>query len=150
VVDIKRVLGLDIGDSRIGVAISDPLGILATPLTIINRTDDATAIEDIAGIIGENEVGLIIAGMPLNMDGTEGQQAEKTKAFVQALSGRIKVPIEYRDERLSTVSAKEMLGKARKTGRDTLYDAAAAAIILQSYLNESNPETIPPDVAEQS
>jgi putative Holliday junction resolvase len=148
VVDIKRVLGLDIGDSRIGVALSDPLGILATPLTIINRTDDTTAIDEIAGIIGESGVGLVIAGMPLNMDGTEGPQAEKTKAFIQALSSRIKVPVEYRDERLSTVSAKEMLGKARKTGRDTLYDAVAAAIILQGYLNESNPEAIPPEPAE--
>ena len=144
-VDIKRVLGLDIGDRRIGLAISDPLGILATPLKIVHRTDDAEAVDEIDKIVRENGVGLIIAGLPLNMDGTEGPQAEKTKFFVENLTGKVDIPVKFRDERLSTVTARGMLGETRKTGKNTHYDAAAAAVILQSYLNESNPETIPPE-----
>jgi putative Holliday junction resolvase len=132
-----RTLGLDIGDSRIGVALSDPLGILASPLTIINRDDDAATIGKITDIICENEVGRVIAGLPLNMDGSQGEQAEKTRSFVAALSRNLEIPVEYRDERLSTVSARELVQEARKASRKTRYDAAAAALILQGYLDET-------------
>ncbi len=134
---ITRTLGLDIGDSRIGVALSDPLGILATPLKIINRDDDQVAIEEIITIVRQNEIGLVIAGLPLNMNGSEGQQAIKTRSFVTELSNFLEVPVEYRDERLSTVSARELLQGGRKTDNDTRYDAAAAAVILQVYLDEA-------------
>jgi len=122
---------------------------LATPLTIINRADESAAIEKIADIIRKNEVGHVIAGLPLNMDGTQGQQAEKTKLFVNELSSFIEVPVEYRDERLSTVSARVLIQGVRKTNRDTRYDAAAAALILQSYLDdvsrkEQHPDDSPP------
>jgi putative Holliday junction resolvase len=140
-----RIMGLDIGDSRIGVAVSDPLGILASPLTIINRSDDETAAGEIAGIIREKAIEKVVAGLPLNMDGTRGAQAEKTEAFINLLRGRIKLPVEFRDERLSTVTARERLAQTRKTGKATRYDAAAAAIILQSYLDETNPQTLPPE-----
>jgi putative Holliday junction resolvase len=125
------------------------LCILATPLTIINRADESAAITKIADIIRKNEVGRVIAGLPLNMDGSQGQQAEKTKSFVTALSRFLDVPIEYRDERLSTVSARELIQGVRKTNRDTRYDAAAAALILQSYLDdvsrtEQHPEDFSP------
>lgn len=70
------------------------------------------------------------------MDGSRGTQAEKTRAFVEKLGSQIEVPVEYRDERLSTVSARELMQSAGKKGRETLYDAAAAALILQSYLDE--------------
>jgi putative Holliday junction resolvase len=130
-------MGLDIGDSRIGLALSDPMGILASPLMIINRADEPAAIKKIVDIIREKEVGKVIAGLPLNMDGSRGIQAEKTASFVAALSRHLTVPIEYRDERLSTVNARELIQKVRKTNRATRYDAAAAALILQSYLEES-------------
>jgi putative holliday junction resolvase len=130
-------MGLDIGDSRIGLALSDPMGILASPLMIINRADEPAAIQKIVDIIREKEVGKVIAGLPLNMDGSRGNQAEKTASFVAALSRHLTVPIEYRDERLSTVNARELIQKVRKTNRATRYDAAAAALILQSYLEES-------------
>lgn len=146
-VDIKRTLGLDIGDSRIGVALSDPLGILASPLTIINRDDEQVAIAEIVDIICQNEVGRVIAGLPLNMDGSQGVQAEKTISFVAALRCHIEVPVEFRDERLSTVSARELVREARKTNRKTRYDAAAAALILQGYLDEVSerrPDDLPP------
>lgn len=80
----------------------------------------------------------MIAGLPLNMNGSQGMQAEKTRAFVTALSRFIEVPVEYRDERLSTVSARELVQEVRKTTRETRYDAAAAALILQSYLDDAS------------
>jgi putative Holliday junction resolvase len=129
------------------VALSDPLGILATPLTIISRADEPTAIREIKEIIRKNEVGRVIAGLPLNMDGSRGIQAEKTMAFVEALSRHIEIPVVYRDERLSTVNARELVRGARKTGRETRYDAAAAALILQGYLDDTagrRPEESPP------
>ena len=134
--DITRSLGLDIGDRWIGVALSDPQGILASPLTIIDRGDERAGIEAIIGIIDKNQVGQIIAGLPLSMNGSIGKQAEKVKAFVEELGNHTEVPVEFRDERLSTVSAKRlmlMIGKSGKT-RD---DAVAAALILQAYLDEA-------------
>jgi len=141
-----RTLGLDIGDIRIGVAISDPLGILASPLAIVNRDDEQAAIEKIVSIIRQHEVGRVIAGLPLNMDGSLGEQAEKTMSFVAALGRHIEVPMEYRDERLTTVSARELVQGVRKPNRNTRYDAAAAALILQSYLDEMA-ERRPDDLA---
>jgi putative Holliday junction resolvase len=132
-------MSLDIGDSRIGVALSDPLGILASPLMIINRADEPAAIKKIVDIIQEKEVAKVIAGLPLNMDGSRGNQAEKTSSFVATLSRHVAVPIEYRDERLSTINARELIQGVRKTNRATRYDAAAAALILQSYLDEASP-----------
>jgi putative Holliday junction resolvase len=141
-------MGLDIGDSRIGVALSDPLGILASPLLIIDRSDELAAIGKIVDIVREKEVAKVIAGLPLNMDGSRGRQAEKTAAFVVALRRRLEVPIEYQDERLSTVSARELIQDVRKTGRDTRYDAAAAALILQSYLDQASRREDRPDDTE--
>jgi putative Holliday junction resolvase len=86
----------------------------------------------------------VIAGLPLNMDGSLGLQAEKTKAFIDELSRFIDVPVEYRDERLSTVSARGLIQEVRKTTRATRYDAAAAALILQSYLDDSSRQQVPP------
>ena len=134
-----RNLGLDIGDKRIGVALSDPLGILASPLTIIHRQDEAADFEAIASIITQYQVGQIIVGLPYSMDGNLGEQAKKVKAFVGRLSGHIEIPLEFRDERLSTVSAKRLMREARtkKTSSRIHDDAAAAAIILQGYLDET-------------
>ena len=132
---ITRTLGLDIGDKRIGVALSDPQGILASPLTIIDCKDEPADIEAIVTIIDQNKVGRIIVGLPLSMDGSIGSQAEKVKAFTRELSNHTEVPIEFRDERLSTVAARRLMQTVRKTvkSRD---DAVAAALILQSYLDE--------------
>jgi len=129
-------MGLDIGDIRIGVALSDPLGILATPLKIITRKDGETGIGDIVDIVRENGVGRIIVGLPISMDGTIGKQAVKVKAYARELSACTDVPIEFKDERLSTVLAKRIVQDVRKTNRDTRYDAAAAALILQGYLDD--------------
>jgi putative Holliday junction resolvase len=135
---MTRSLGLDIGDKRIGVALSDPQGVLASPLTIITCQNETVDIETIISIISQHQVECVVVGLPRSMDGSLGKQAEKVKAFVQKLSSQTKVPVEFRDERLSTVSAKRLMqaayaGKTRKKARD---DAVAAAIILQSYLDE--------------
>ncbi len=133
-----RNLGLDIGDKWIGVALSDPLGILASPLTIINRRNDRADIEAIIEIVNQNQVGQIIVGLPLSMDGSIGKQAEKVKTFTRELCTHTEVPVEFRDERLSTVSAKRLMRTVKKAEK-TRDDAIAAALILQSYLDEARP-----------
>jgi putative Holliday junction resolvase len=131
-----RSLGLDIGERRIGVALSDPDGILASPLTIINRTDESLDIEAIIDVVKSKDAGRVIVGLPYSLDGSLGEQAENVKAFSQKLASRLQVPVEYRDERLTTVMA-ERLGRAGgKKAKRKADDAQAAAIILQGYLDE--------------
>jgi len=131
-------LGLDIGDKRIGVALSDAEGILASPFTIISRRDETTDIETIINIISRYQVKQVIVGLPRSMDGSIGKQAEKVKAFTQKLCQHIEVPLEFRDERLSTISAKRLMQavSTKKTKEKVRYDAIAAALILQGYLDE--------------
>ena len=121
------------------MALSDPDGILATPLTIIERRDEARDLESIAGLIRQHAVGRVIAGLPVSLDGSLGDQAKKVQSFTEKLRAAIDVPLEYRDESMTTVMAQQMLrqarnGKKRKKVRD---DAAAAAVILQGYLDEA-------------
>ena len=130
-------MGLDVGDKRIGVALSDPDGILASPLTIINRTEERLDIEAILNITNQHQVKQIIVGLPRSMDGSIGKQAEKVKAFTRILCQHTKIPVEFRDERLTTVSAKRLMQTAsKKTRKKARDDAIAAALILQSYLEE--------------
>ena len=141
---MTRSLGLDVGDKRIGVALSDPLGMLARPLLVIERRENEADIGAILQIAGQYQVEKIIIGLPQSMDGSFGAQAEKVRAFGELLRSESQVPVEFRDERLSTVSARRMIHEAgsrkpsRKKGEKGEYDAAAAAIILQTYLDESN------------
>jgi putative Holliday junction resolvase len=139
-VKITRSLGLDIGDRRIGVALSDPLGITARPFTIIDRQDEAADIEAIVNIIAQQQVEHIIVGLPRLMDGSLGTQAEKVLAFAQKLGSYTEVPLEFRDERLTTVSAKRLRQTVatKKTKRRARDDAVAAALILQGYLDEGH------------
>ena len=135
-----RSLGLDVGDKRIGVALSDPLGIIASPFTIIDCQDEATDIGAIVNIITQQQVERIIVGLPRSMDGSIGKQAEKVQAFTQKLGSHTEVPVEFRDERLSTVSAKRLMQTVatKKTKRRARADAVAAALILQGYLDEGH------------
>ena len=132
-----RSLGLDIGDKRIGVALSDPQGILASPLAIINCRDERADVEAIIAIIKQHQAEQIIVGLPRSMDGSIGKQAEKVKAFTQELCNHTKVPVEFRDERLSTVLANRLMREVKKTREKSRRDAIAAALILQSYLDEA-------------
>jgi len=130
-------MGLDVGDRRIGVALSDPGGILASPFTIIERSGLRQELEAITDIVKQQEVGRIIVGLPRSMDGTMGSQVGKVQDFVQELCQCIDVPVEFRDERLTTVSARRLMKSGRKKSHKKVrYDAAAAAIILQNYLEE--------------
>ncbi|HEY92675.1 MAG TPA: Holliday junction resolvase RuvX [Dehalococcoidia bacterium] len=131
-------MSLDVGDKRIGVALSDPQGILASPFTIINRSDETEDVEAITNIINQHQVQQVIVGLPLSMDGSLGKQAEKVKAFTQKLCNFTEVNIEFRDERLSTVSAKRLMQgvNTKKSKKKTRHDAIAAALILQGYLDE--------------
>jgi len=121
------------------VALSDPGGVVASPLTIIYRQDEDADIAAINHIISRNDVGRVIVGLPFNMDGSMGSQAEKVQAFVNRLREQIKVAVELKDERLTTVAAQDLIKttrskKARKKERHD--DAIAAAFILQRYLDE--------------
>jgi putative Holliday junction resolvase len=133
-------LGLDIGDKRIGVALSDPQGILASPLTIIDCKDERADIEAIIDIVRQHQVGQVVAGLPRSMDGSIGEQAAKVQTFIRKLCDHTEVPVEFRDERLTTVSAKRLrraLSTKKPKGK-VRHDAIAAAIILQSYLDEEH------------
>ncbi|MFH1485675.1 MAG: Holliday junction resolvase RuvX [Chloroflexota bacterium] len=132
-----RVLGLDIGERRIGVALSDPEGIIAGRLTTISccQTDqDMAAIFELAR---ENDAGLIVVGLPLSLDGSCGPQAQKVLAFVDILRQSSPVPIETWDERLSTVAADRIMGEmgVKRGKRKERRDSMAAAIILQEHLD---------------
>ena len=143
---IPRILALDVGDARIGLALSDPTGILASPYKILTRENTASDIQSILDIARDNAVERIIVGLPVNMDGTQGGQALKVKDFVNELRLQTDLPVEFKDERLTTVQAKEFMKASRKTNRGTRYDAAAAALILQSYLDDKlPPKEIPED-----
>jgi putative holliday junction resolvase len=148
-----RTLGLDVGDRRTGVALSDPLGMLASPLLVFELKDEASDIAFILKLVEEHQVEKIIVGLPQSMDGSMGTQAEKVKVFGEKLRQQSPVPVEYRDERLTTVTAKRMLiesgRKKINKSKKGEFDAAAAAIILQSYLNEARPLVYPQDEPQE-
>ncbi len=137
-----RTMALDVGNKRTGVALSDPLGILATPLTVIQSSGLQKDIKEVVRLAQENDVESILVGIPLSMDGVAREQAQRTERFSEALQQATDIPVIHRDERLSTVEAQRRLrehgvpSRKRKEG----LDAVAAAIILQSYL-DSRPTT---------
>ena len=132
-----RNLGLDVGDKRVGVAMSDPEEILASPLTTIPRDDDNKAIDAIMELVNKNAVQRIVVGVPYSMSGEIGIQASKVMAFIAKLSQNTKIDIETWDERLSTVAAQRLMAEANSRGKEARLrrDAAAAAFILQGYLD---------------
>ncbi len=129
------MLGLDVGERRIGVAVSD--GTLAVPLTIVEHRSRADDIDRVVDIIREQEAALVIVGLPLLESGEEGEQARRTRRFGDAVARRIDAPLVYHDERYSTVRAAEAVGApaSRKRGRVRI-DDHAAAMILQSYIDD--------------
>jgi len=132
-----RILGLDIGDKRVGVAVSDPEEVIASPLTVITRDSDSVTIDTIVRLVGQYDVKRIVVGLPYSLDGSLGIQASKVKDFVDELSQSTSAGIELRDERLSTVAVERLLrGAGNKKAREKSHlDAAAAAYILQGYLD---------------
>ncbi len=137
----QRILGLDVGDKRIGVALSDPLGITAGGLETIQRVNIEQDVNKIAQIAQRHGVVQIVVGLPLNMDGSTGGQAEKAKAFGRKLARSTGLVVVYEDERLTTISAIRTLTiQGVKTGhRKDLVDRQAAAIVLQKFLDRNVP-----------
>lgn len=135
-----RILALDHGTKRIGVAVSDELKIIATPLEYILAEPFADFLARLKEIVREKEVDLIIVGMPRNMDGSYGAAALKVQEFVAVLKDAIAIPIKTLDERLTTVQAQKFLiqGNVRRAQRKEKVDKTAAAILLQSYLDSMN------------
>ena len=130
-----RVLGIDHGDVRIGVALSDPTAFLASSLCVLDSTN--AGIDQIAALIAEHQVEKIVIGLPRNMDGSYGSATEKVRSFVEKLKRKTNVPVFEWDERLSTVSAHNALREAGLNGkrRKGVVDKVAAQIILQNYLD---------------
>jgi putative Holliday junction resolvase len=132
------ILGLDVGEKRIGVALAE--GILAIPLTVIDRRVEETDMELIMALVKEYRAERIVVGLPRLMNGNIGTQAEEILSFCGALAEHVDIPVDTWDERLSTVTAERLLidaGMKRKKRKGKL-DAMAAAIILQAYLDGTN------------
>lgn len=133
---VMRILGLDMGTRRIGVALSDALGLTAQPLTVLVRTtpsEDLTAVE---ALVAHHHVEAVVLGLPLTLRGQRGPQAQRVMAFAETLRRRLTVPIHLVDERLTTVEGTRVLqalGATRRTRRQTI-DRVAAQLILQQFL----------------
>ena len=143
------LLGLDIGDTRIGVAISDALGVAAHPLCTLTRKNRQVDLIVISDLISIHEVERVIIGLPISLDGSLGAQAEKVQKFAKRLEHAIDVPIEFQDERFTTAEAEEILRSLNKDAREQkgLIDEVAAVLILKDYLN-SNQEVDSPASVE--
>ena len=146
---MHRSMGLDIGDKKIGVSLSDPSRTLASPLTTIIRSSDEQVINEIIQLVNKHKVEQIIVGLPYSLNGDIGKQARKVLEFKEKLAQSIVAEFAMQDERLSSVSANQKLREAGKKGSKLKneMDAAAATIILQSYLDEQEQERgVSPDL----
>jgi len=134
---MARILALDIGEKRIGVAVCDDTGTLARPLTTIIRASKREDFERIARLTVEQRAARVIAGYPRSLSGMEGPQAQRVRRYVEALAAALPLPVEMWDEQYTTVEAIERLRESnRRRLRDKgQLDAAAAAVILQDYLD---------------
>lgn len=133
---MKRVIGIDYGDVRIGIACSDLLRIIASPYETYKRLGDDRDFEYIAKLAIEKEADTIVVGVPYSMDGTESEQTKKTRTFIEKLKSFTDCKIVEIDERLSSWAAEQMLleGDVRREDRKKVIDKVAASIILDSYL----------------
>ena len=122
-----RVLALDYGRARTGVAVSDPTGMIARPLCVVERADGADGLARLAALIGEHKVARVVVGLPLTLRGERGEQVRETERFVEALTDVTDVPVVTFDERFTTTLAEQFPA-------DTPEDARAAAHLLSSYL----------------
>jgi putative Holliday junction resolvase len=133
-----RVLALDLGDVRIGVALSDETGTLASGLVTLRSAGPRKDAGAVAALVREHEAQEVVVGLPLRLDGTLGSRGEQTVAFVERLRRVLRVPVVTRDERLTSVAADERLAEAgvKRRDRKARIDQAAAALILQEHLDE--------------
>lgn len=134
---MKRILGLDVGDKWIGVAISDPMAMIAQSLMTIKRESNQKAYDQILEIVKEYDISKIVVGLPKNLDNSIGIQSGKVTKFANKLNSKFGLEVIYIDERLSTVSAESLLIEAnvRRENRKKYVDKIAATYILQTYLD---------------
>jgi putative Holliday junction resolvase len=135
-----RVLGLDLGDARIGVAISDPGRRLAVPVGTVH-TGAPADVKAIAELVREHEATLVVVGHPLHLSGAAGERAHHAERFAEALGGSLGIPVVLQDERLSTSEAERALRSAGVSGRERrrVVDRSAATVILQAWLDAQPP-----------
>jgi len=150
-----RLLALDVGEKRIGVAVSDPSGTLATAREVLIRRSLAEDLATLVRLVAEYGAEEVIVGLPLNWDGTVGWQARRVTQYANRLAAHLPVPVRLWDERLTTEEADSLLAQAGRRGSDRRkrLDAAAAALILQDYLEarrrgEPEPPAIPSSTPE--
>ena len=134
---VLRVLGLDVGERRIGVAVSDPTGTIVSPVAAIRRVSQESDIRAVTALAGEYEAEAIVVGLPISLSGRLGPQGRLVREFIRSLSKESPIPVHPHDERFSTVEAERLLREAghapsREKG---LRDSAAASVILQAYLD---------------
>ncbi|MHB1683849.1 MAG: Holliday junction resolvase RuvX [Bacilli bacterium] len=132
-----RLMGVDYGDVRIGIALSDPLLITAQTFEVIDRRKTRRPTERIAQIVIEQSVDMIVVGLPVNMNGTMGERVTRTQEFAKELEELTGLQVKWMDERLTTVRAEQILieGDVRRKKRKSVVDKVAAALILQTYLD---------------
>jgi len=137
---MARFLAVDYGRVRIGLALSDPTGMLASDLAVLRRVSDSAAVDAIADLVRTHAVDEVVVGLPLHMNGTVGERAEQCRAFAELIRVCTSKPVAMYDERLTTVAAERMLIAAdmRRAKRKQVVDAVAATILLQSYLDFRN------------
>jgi putative Holliday junction resolvase len=143
-----RILAIDYGSERIGLALSDPTGTLARPLPFVPAKGDARLARELAAVAVKEEAGLILLGFPRNMDGSLGEAAARVQAFAALLGEATPLGVKLVDERLSTVQASRQLQEAGKNARKQRgqIDSEAAAVLLQGYLDsQTNFPLLPPD-----
>ena len=131
-----RIMGIDYGKVRIGIALTDLLKTIASPYEVYKSVSLQKDVEYFVKLVKEKEVEKIVLGLPLNMDGSEGERAKRTRIFGEMLEKACSVPVVYQDERLSSVEAENYLldGDVRRDKRKNLIDKVAATIILEDYL----------------
>ena len=135
-----RVLALDVGERRVGIAIGDPTGTVARPLQALVRGSREEDFAAITALVAEHDVGLVVVGQPLSLDGTEGPQARRVARYAEALAAMLPVPVVAWDERFTTVAAEDILRQNRRQKKRRArtrgeVDSIAAAVILQGYLD---------------
>ena len=135
---LMRVMGLDPGDKRTGVAISDPLGWTAQGKKVIESSSFQDIIKEVKELIEQYEVEKIIVGLPRNMDGSLGERAQRVEKFIEELKSQVDIPVKAWDERLSTAQAERTLLEAdlSRQRRKQVIDKMAAVMILQNYLDQ--------------
>jgi putative Holliday junction resolvase len=135
-----RILALDVGERRIGVAVSDPMGIVARPVATVERASREEDFAAINALVDKHQAELVVVGLPLTLRGEVGPQAQTIKRYAEALEQELAVPMKLWDERYTTASAEDVLRRRKDAGRrggKRGIDAVAAAFILQTYLDSA-------------